>query len=58
VVIGRDRGFNRIGPSRAVIRRSGQADFLVGRFPRTTRPTDRGPRISRATFRTADRPHD
>ncbi len=38
VVIGRDRGFNRIGPSRAVIRRSGQADFLVGRLPRTTRP--------------------
>jgi hypothetical protein len=39
VVIGRDRGFNRIRSSRAVIRRSGQADFLVGRFPRTTRPT-------------------
>jgi hypothetical protein len=33
VVIGRDRGFNRI-PSRAVIRTSGRAAFLVGRFPR------------------------
>jgi len=28
-----------IGPSRAVIRGSGQADFLIGRLPRTRRPT-------------------
>jgi hypothetical protein len=60
VVIGRDRGFNRIGPSRAAIRTSGQAAFLVGRLPRTTRPTIvlefLGPPIMRHAFAPIDPP--